>query len=228
MELAKRLAALAEYVPAGSIVADIGTDHAYLPVFLVKSGICPRVIATDIKAGPFCSADRQVKEHGLRNKIDLRLGDGLKTLQPGEAQVLVLSGMGGNTIRHILAQSPDVLNRVDRLILQPMADPGDLRSWLAVNGWMILDEKLVEEDGRIYVVMVAEPGCEIKDPLMLELGPRLLENRDPLLNIYLGNIIDKYERVLSGLAASKSKTAKEKEQQLKIKLAEIRRVRECR
>lgn len=229
MDLAKRLAALAEYVTRGAVAADIGTDHAYLPVYLIKSGICPRVIATDIKAGPLRSAERQVLEQDLGNKIDLRLGDGLKTLSPGEAQVLVLSGIGGNTIRSILEQSPDIMNTVDRLILQPMADPGDLRIWLAANNWMILYEKLVEEDSRIYVIVVAEPGLEkTTEPLLLELGPRLLENGDPLLNNYLNRVIDKYERVLTGLAASASKAARDKEQQLKKKLAEVRRLRECR
>lgn len=225
MELTKRLAALAGYVPPGSVAADIGTDHAYLPIFLVKGGICPRVIATELNTGPFRAAGRKIEEHGLMNKIDLRQGNGLQALRPGEAEVLVLSGMGGNTIVDILAASPAVLAGAVRLVLQPMADPGDLRTWLAANGWRIEDEKLVEEDGRIYVIVVAGPGREeTKDPLLLELGPRLLEKREPLLNTYLISIIDKYERVLAGLAAAKSEAAREKERRLKEKLARLKEV----
>lgn len=230
MELAKRLAALALYVPAGSVAADIGTDHAYLPVYLVEKGICPRVIATDLNPGPLQAARRKVEERSLRDKIDLRLGCGLKVLKPGEADVLVLAGMGGNTIKEILAASPEILLTVKRLVLQPMADPGDLRLWLAANGWQISDEKLVEEDGRIYVVVVAEPGREkTGDLLLLELGPRLLEKKDPLLNVYLERIISKYERVQAGLAAARGAAAREKARELKAKLAKIREVStECR
>lgn len=229
MELAKRLAALAAYVPAGSIAADIGTDHAYLPVFLVKEGICPRVVATDLNPGPFRSAGCKVEEQNLRDKIDLRLGDGLKPLKPGEVDILVLAGMGGNTIREILDASPDVLDTVKRLVMQPMADPGDLRTWLAANGWKIGDEKLVEDDGRIYVIVVADPGQEkTGDPLLLELGPRLLEKKEPLLKPYIEKMIEKYERVLAGLAAAKSETAREKARELETKLTRIREVAGCR
>ena len=206
MELSERLAALAAYVPAGSVVADIGTDHAHLPVYLVKAGICRRVIATDVKEGPFRSAGIKIKEHGLDGRIELRLGDGLQVLKPGEADVLVLAGMGGNTIREILAAAPLVLKQCSRLVLQPMVDAGDLRFWLAGNGWKIRDEQLVEEEGRIYVILAAVPGREsTKDRLYLELGPRLIEKKDPLLVVYLENIMDKYERILTGLSASRSR-----------------------
>ncbi len=228
MELAKRLAALAAYVPAGSIVADIGTDHAHLPVFLVEEGICPLVIATELNQGPFKSAGRQVRERNLEDKIDLRLGDGLKTLKPGEAGVLVLAGMGGNTIREILAASPDVLKTVKKLVLQPMADPGDLRIWLAANGWKISDEKLVNEDGRTYVIVVAEPGREeTSDPILLELGPRLLQRKDPLVKDYMSKIVNKYEQVLAALTAAKSEDAHKKARELKAKLARIKETTGC-
>src|SRR5665647_455235 len=134
MELAKRLAAAAKYVTAGSVAVDIGTDHAYLPIFLVETGVCQRVIATELRPGPFHSALQKVTEHKLEHRIDLRLGDGLNVIDPGEADVLVLAGMGGNTIREILAESPGITNKVRKLILQPMADHGDLRAWLVGNG----------------------------------------------------------------------------------------------
>jgi len=228
MGLAKRLAALAAYVPASGVVADIGTDHAYLPIFLIEAGISKRVIATDLNPGPLETATRAVEERLLKDRIDLRLGDGLKTLEPGEAEVLVLAGMGGNTIKEILAAAPAVLMNVSRLVMQPMADAGDLRLWLAGNGWKIISEKLVEEDNRLYQIIVAEPGRELyNDKLYLELGPRLIEGRDPLLKTYLGKIIDQYERALAGVASGKSKAAREKARQLKAKLGRIREVAKC-
>ncbi len=225
MELAKRLAAAAVYIPKGSIAADIGTDHAYLPIYLIEKGICSRVIATELNSGPFESAKNRLKDFRFSDKIDLRLGSGLKALRPGEADVLVLAGMGGNTIREILAEEPDILKTVGRLVLQPMADPGDLRAWLAANGWMIIDEKLVQEDGRIYVVVAADPGHEkIKDPVLLELGPRLLEKKDPLMKVYIEKITDRYERVLTSLSGSNSDGANLKACELKTKLDRIREV----
>jgi len=229
MRLAKRLAALAAYIPAGGIVADIGTDHAYLPIFLVEAGLSKKVIATDLKPGPLESATRAVEECRLQDRIDLRLGDGLRTLAPGEAEVLVLAGLGGNTIKEILAAAgPGVLKNVSRLVMQPMAAAGDLRIWLAGNGWKIVGEKLVDEDGRLYQIIVAEPGRELfSDQLYLELGPRLIEGRDPLLNVYLGKIIDRYERALSGVTAGKNNAARRKAGQIKAKLERVREVARC-
>ncbi|MDD3653408.1 MAG: class I SAM-dependent methyltransferase [Desulfotomaculaceae bacterium] len=228
MALSLRLASLAALVPPGSIVADIGTDHAYLPIFLVEKGICPVVIATDIKDGPYRIAAGKVKDHHVQDKVILRLGDGLTALKPLEADVLVLAGMGGNTIREILASSPHIMSGIKRLLLQPMADAADLRFWLVANGWRIADEVLVEEDNRIYLIITAEPGLEeTTDPIFLELGPRLLEKNDPLLKVYLENIIIKYERIMAGLAVAKSSTAWEKALRVKIKIAKIKGVAGC-
>ena len=228
MELAKRLAAAAAYVPAGCVIADIGTDHAYLPIYLVETGVCQRVIATDLRPGPFHSALQKVAEHKLDHRIDLRLGDGLSVISPGEADVLVLAGMGGNTIRQILMASSGITNTVSRLILQPMADHGDLRAWLAGNGWKIYDEQLVEENGKIYVIIAAIPGQElIKDPILMELGPRLAEKKGPLFKKYLEIIAGRYERALTGMKASKSDAAVIKALETEEKLAGIRRIAGC-
>lgn len=228
MELPGRLAALAIHVPAGSVLADIGTDHALLPVFLLKNGICPRAIATELNNGPFLAAEEAIGQSGLKELIETRQGDGLQVLRPGEAQVIVIAGMGGNTIRGILAEAPQVLERVERLILQPMADAGDLRLWLCQNGWKIADEELVEENDRVYVVIVAEHGLEATaDPLLLELGPRLLEKRDPLLKFHLEKVVMDYRRALSGLAKSESSAAREKALLLREKEAKIERLFNC-
>lgn len=228
MELPRRLAALAAFIPHGSIAADIGTDHAYLPIFLIKKGICKFVIATDLREGPYQSAEQKIKEHALQGRIGLRLGNGLKPLKPGEVEVVVLAGMGGNTIRGILAEAPQILPGIKRLVLQPMTDAGDLRVWLAANGWKIVDEELVEDDGRIYVIIAAEPGLEETcDPVYLELGPRLLEKRSPLLERHLNSFMVKYERVLAGLALARSKAAGEKAIEIKRKVDRIKEVASC-
>jgi tRNA (adenine22-N1)-methyltransferase len=228
MELAKRLAAIAAYVPAGCAAADIGTDHAYLPIFLVKAGICQRIIATELRSGPFRSALQKVAEYKLDHVIDLRLGDGLKVIEPAEVDVIVLAGIGGSTIREILAASPGVISTVKMLILQPMADAGELRIWLVSNGWKINDEQLLEENGKIYVIITAVPGLEeVKDPVLLEMGPRLAEKKDPLFGKYLEMIAARYERALAGMKASNSNAAKKKALETEYKLAGIRRIAGC-
>lgn len=225
MELTGRLAAIAAHVPAGPVVADIGTDHARLPIYLVGKGICPRVLATDLHEKPFQSACRAVTEHGLADRIDVRMGDGLQPLVPGEAGVVVVAGMGGNTIRQILASGPAVLSGVKRLVLQPMADAGDLRRWLVENGWRLVDESLAEEDGHLYTIMAAEPGREeISDPWLLEVGPRLVERCDPLLLKHLERIKSEYQRVLCCLAKSRSPAAERKALDLTVKLTRVREV----
>lgn len=181
----------------------MGTDHALLPIFLVESGICPRVIATELNEGPYRHALAAICQHGLKEKISLRQGDGLTPLSPGEAEVVILAGMGGRTIMRILSSSPGVLAATRRLILQPMTDAGDLRSWLVSNGWRLVDEDLVEEDERLYLILVAEAGVEeVTDPLLLEVGPRLLEKRHPLLPAYLQRLKANYEKVLGALTCS--------------------------
>lgn len=225
MRLTRRLATIAGYVLPGTVVADIGTDHALLPIYLVAKGICPKAVATELNAGPYRSARTAVHLQGLDGKIDVRQGDGLRPLLPGEAQVIVLAGLGGNTIRQILAAAPEVLAAARRLILQPMVDAGDLRLWLVEKGWRLVDETLVEEDGHLYVIVVAEPGLEkVTDLFMLEIGPRLVEKKHPLLPAYLNKLMAEYQRVLKALARSRSPRAKDKSLEISAKLTRLKEV----
>jgi len=209
----------------GSVVADIGTDHVRLPVYLIRSGRCPRVIASELNEKPFEQARFRVRLYDLEDKIEVRRGDGLKVLSPGEAQEVVVAGMGGNTIKQLLVAAPEVLNRLDRLVLQPAVDAGDLRLWLADNGWQLVDETLVEEKGRLYVALATEAGRETtRDRLLVEIGPRLVEKNDPLLIRYLEKLKEEYQRILSRLARSRSPAAREKAIEVTARLAKVREV----
>ena len=229
VKLAKRLAALSGHVPPGSVVADIGTDHALLPIYLLESGICRRVIATDVKPGPLQSAKQAVAACSWTDSVDLRLGDGLRPLTAGEAEVIVLAGMGGKTIIDILAAAPSILTGTQRLILQPMTGAEGLRMWLATNGWRLTKEELILEGSRIYQVIVAEHGRETEtEPLLLSLGPRLLEEREQLLPMYLEQVIQRYRLILNGLCEGKSGEAREKAALLEDKLKRIEEMVKCR
>ena len=222
IQLSKRLQCIADYVKPGSVVADIGTDHAYLPVYLVQKGLCPRAVAADINRGPLDAARSNVSQHQLITQIDLRLGNGLQVVKPGEVDTIVIAGMGGGTIRDILQEFPAVVSGASRLILQPMADDRDLRHYLIENGWRLVDEELLLEDGRLYLVLVAEQGREeVTEPILLEIGPRLLEKNHPLLGQYLKRLKQKYHRVLEGLAKSNQSAAQEKAERIKEKLIQL-------
>ncbi|MTI81444.1 MAG: SAM-dependent methyltransferase [Firmicutes bacterium] len=228
--LNKRLLALASYVPRGKIIADIGTDHAYLPIYLVSTGIAPSAIAADVNEKPLGKARDNVSSNALTNRIDLRLGDGLQVISPGEAQVLLIAGMGGGTIKRILQQSPQVLTDIERIIMQPMGDEHYLRTWLINNGWKLVEETLVEEDERIYTVIVSEKGIEqLDDEIILEVGPRLVEKNHPLLPKLLKKLIGKYHRIVHGLEKSSRPEAKARLKQVKEHILGLEEVgKKCR
>lgn len=153
LKLGKRLKVIAEFIPVGSFLGDIGTDHAYLPVYLAQKERIARAIGVDIHKGPFLSAKKTVSEYKLSDKIEIRLGDGLKPLDMGEVNVLSIAGMGGSTILDILRSKPEVVAKVEDLILQPQGAEAKLRQNLTAQGWRIVDETLVEEDNKIYTVI---------------------------------------------------------------------------
>lgn len=161
--LDKRLSAVAALVRPGSRLADIGTDHAYLPVHLVQAEVCPSAIASDIGVGPLEAARHTVTAAGLTSEIALRLGDGLSTVSAEEVDDIAIAGMGGETIAAILEAAPFIKNSRLRLILQPMTRAEDLRRWLMNNGFSVLEEHLTRDKRHLYPVLAAEytaaPPC---------------------------------------------------------------------
>lgn len=160
--LDKRLRCVADMVRPSSRLADIGTDHAYLPAELVASGRCPHAIACDIRPGPADAARRTVQEAGLADRIEVRLGDGLAPLHWTEADDIVIAGMGGETIAAILRNGlprwlPEGREALGRMafLLQPMSRPEELRRMLLTGGFSLFEEKTVEEGGHLYTVMRA-------------------------------------------------------------------------
>ena len=154
MELSRRLSAIEGQVRRGSRVADIGTDHAYLPIHMMQSGLCERVIACDLRAGPLQTAQKNVTASGAAG-IELRLGDGLAPVQPHEIDTAIIAGMGGEIIAGIIAAAPFVKKQPLRLILQPMSRAEDLWRYLSENGFQIENELAVADAGRVYPVITA-------------------------------------------------------------------------
>ncbi|MGE7764491.1 tRNA (adenine(22)-N(1))-methyltransferase [Peribacillus sp. NPDC096540] len=160
-KLSMRLERIAIHIPKGSILADIGSDHAYLPCYAVSNGLCDQAIAGEVVEGPYQSARKQVAITGLQDKIVVRKGDGLEVLNPDEATCITIAGMGGTLISSILESGKEKLGRAERLILQPNVGAANVRNWLIDNGWALTGEEILEEDGKIYEILIAEKG----DPL---------------------------------------------------------------
>ena len=193
MQLDERLAAIAAFVPHGTAVADIGADHAYLAATLVMEGIAQRAVVGDLSAGACAAARRTVGAQRLTREIDVRQGDGLSVLLPGEAESIVVAGMGGALIAEILAGAPEILTDVQTLVLQPMNGTAKLRRWLYTNGWDIVDETLARAGGHLY---------ELPDDALLHIGARLFAKRDPLLREHIAAKIAKLTRAAEGMHAS--------------------------
>lgn len=179
--LSKRLQSIASYVSEGSLMADIGSDHAYLPCYVCLHDNSTKAIAGEINTGPYVSAKKTVERFQLSEQIDVRLGDGLSVLSPDEEVTLVtISGMGGSLIKHILQSGKQRIPYVRRIIVQPNTDAYQAREWLSRNNFCIIHEEIMEEKGHIYEMMVADKVLNCKTQLtskQLMFGPLLLQNK---------------------------------------------------
>ena len=211
MNIGDRLEAIGKLVPQGCVLADIGTDHAYLPVWLLEQGKIASAIAGDIAEGPCLAAKNTVSMHGMKGKVEVRLGSGLKVLQAGEADCIAIAGMGASTMIEILEADMPLAVEAKRLVLQPMAGAASLRKWLIQNGWHIVAEDLVADGRHLYEIMAVERGeSEAFSDAVLEIGPSLIEAKHPLLAQQFARQINNYKKLLANMGKSEQAKASEK------------------
>lgn len=215
-KLSKRLETVASFVPTGAIVADIGSDHAYLPCYLVHKGIAARAVAGEVVKGPYESAVKQVRTEGLTDKITVRMADGLAAVEEtDEITAVTIAGMGGPLIVSILEKHPQALKSVTRLILQPNIHAKAIREWAMENGWAIQDEVILEEDGKIYEVLVLQRGEMKLNEAQTLLGPKLMETKVPVFIEKWSREIANWQRVQQAISeAEKTPDNQEKYEQL--------------
>lgn len=220
MELSKRLNAVAGLVTEGASVADIGTDHGYIPIYLVRNKISPTVIAMDINEGPLERAKEHIEEEGLALYIQTRLSDGCENLKPGEVDTIIAAGMGGALVIRILTAYPEVTTSIREFILQPQSEIARVRRYLWEAGFKIIKEDMIEEDGKYYPIMKAFHGS---DPAFKEeeyrYGRILLKERHPVLYEYLKKEEKIKLQIIKNLESQESERSAKRIGELKEDLA---------
>lgn len=193
IHLSPRLLAVAKLVPSGARVIDVGTDHGRVPVWLAQNGIAAHIVASDIRLGPLGSAEELVKRSGVKDRVSLRLADGLSGLGPEDGEVVIMAGMGGETMISVLDAAPWALAGA-LLILEPQSKQAELRRFLIENGVAITSEKLVRDAGRIYPILTAEAGqSEPYTEAELHTGAYGMIAADPLFAEYLEGLLRRTE-----------------------------------
>ena len=198
IKLSDRLFRVAGYVEQGAVPVDVGTDHAYVPIYLLQNGVSPRAYATDNRPGPLENAGFDAKKYGVEERLTLYLCDGLALCDKECLDTVIIAGMGGETMIRILQKTPWALEK--RLILQPQSKLPELRRYLAANGLSISDAVLAEDAGKLYQIWLAGEGAMDAEALI---EPCLIEKRDPLLKPYLAEQIDRRKKQIHGLEASR-------------------------
>ena len=236
MELSKRLQAVAGLVTAGSVLADIGTDHAYIPIWLTESGRIRGAVAMDVNPGPLERAEENIREHGLKDHICTRLSDGFAALKPGEADCAVIAGMGGGLTVRILREGRSIVRTLKECILQPQSEIEKVRAFLLEEGFLFISEDMVEEDGKYYPMMKVKPPCRRKgegkskeNPLEraqkqtwteveLRYGKILLERQNPVLHEFLEREYCIKQQILSQLEKKDSGRIRERRKEVEMEL----------
>ncbi|MCI9044384.1 MAG: SAM-dependent methyltransferase [Peptococcaceae bacterium] len=221
IKLSNRLQAVARQIPAGLRVADVGTDHGYLPVYLVVNDIAPKVIASDRGKRPLDSARQLISLLSLENQIDVRLGDGLSVLQPDEAEVICLAGMGGVAIKEIISAGLPLAQVAKRLVLQPQRNVPAVRRFLVANGFKIVAEDLAEDDGFYYEIIAVEPGLMELTEQEADFGPLLLRDGHPLFKDFLILKETDLTQLLAAMADNNSKDSLQRKKQLEEEISRI-------
>ncbi len=236
IKLSKRLQMVADFVSEGTVAADIGTDHAYVPIYLVGNKHHPSALAMDVKEGPLKRARENIKKYHLEDKISVRLSHGLSALCENEAESILIAGMGGPLMASILTEGRHLLPQVKELILQPQSELFAFRKYLQEHGFFIEKEDMVCEDGKYYPAMrvlpsrcfdhfkkenPTEPVLAVDEPwseIELLYGRHLIESRHPVLKEYLEKERRKLHQILSTLEANGSEKTKKKREEIKKKI----------
>lgn len=227
VQLSTRLAAIASFVPRGSHVIDVGTDHAYIPIYLVEEGLAVSCLATDINKGPLEKAKKNLVAHGIHH-VELMQTNGVEGINPDQGDVLMISGMGGYLIVDILKRGQALLKNIKRLILQPQQDIVEVRKYLHTIGFCIVDETFVKDEEKYYTVIVAEPGKEqYVNEYEYLYGKCLIEKKLPVFKEWIEMKLAKQEGIYKALQNQDSASANARRVELEKEIQTLREVSTC-
>ncbi len=231
MELSRRLLGIAKMVEKKSQVGlDIGCDHGYVSIYLIKNNICKKIIASDLKKGPLEKARKNIETYGLSNKIELRQGSGFKVICENEVNFAIIGGMGGYLIRDLLLQSPNIINKLNYIIIQPMQNIEVIRDHIYDKGFEILDEKIVWDE-FYYQIMKIKASNMIYSKEYREkysyFGEKLLEGRDIFVNYAIEKKIEDINKILNSLKGQSESLLKRK-MELENKLRNLEELSDSR
>ena len=197
-KLSNRLDLVASFVPAGARLLDVGSDHAYLPIALLQEGKIEAAIAGEVVEGPYQSAVTNVADNQMSDKISVRLANGLAAFDAeDQIDVIVIAGMGGGLIADILDNGSAKLASVKRLILQPNNREDELRRWLCSHNFQIIEEAIVEENGKFYEIMIAEQGHQVLNAEQERFGSYLMREQSAVFQDRWQREVDKLEKALA-------------------------------
>ncbi len=229
--LSERLTALTNMVTVGNRVCDVGCDHGFLSIYLVQKNISPKVYAMDVNSGPLSRAQEHINKYELGSYIETRLSDGLEAFKEGEAETLVCAGMGGRLMIKILSDSKEKAFSFQELILQPQSEVPQFREFLRTEGYQIVEEDMIEEDGKFYPMMKVIPMKVIpslkeqptpEEYLFAQFGQYLLENKHPVLHQYLQFRLETAECIKRGLTKNKNTRAKVRMAEIEQEVSDIK------
>lgn len=223
MELSKRLQAVADLISHDMVVADIGTDHGYIPIYLVETQKSKSAFAMDVNEGPLLRAKEHIAEHGLCNQIQTRQSDGVSNLHAQECDCVVIAGMGGALTVKILEEGDIIFRNLQEFILQPQSEIIKVRQYLVHNRYCIVQEEMVVEDGKFYPMMKVINGPSPEwDKVELRFGKGLLEQKHPILKQFLEKEVRTKEQILHSLSMGDGLHIELRKKEIQEELEEIK------
>lgn len=223
MELSIRLQAVADLVSEGLVIADVGTDHGYIPIYLVETKKLEQAIAMDVNKGPLLRAREHIETAGYAGQIECRLSDGVSALQPGECDGVVIAGMGGALTIRILEEGKEVFRNLREFVLQPQSELQKVREYLCRNAYCIVEENMVLDDGKFYTMFrVINQMAAAYNTIELRYGKLLLEEKNAVLQKYLKKEQTVKEQILEQLKQGFGEHIKTRRKEIEKELEEIR------
>ena len=228
MELSKRMNAVVSMVKKCDTVADIGTDHGYVPIYIIKNGISKKAFACDVNKGPLEKAKTNISNYNCSDFIETRLGSGLSVIKPFEVDTAIIAGMGGMLVIDILKNSKDTVKSLKHLVLQPQLDIDKVRRYIHSIGFKIEDEEMLIDEGKYYTVINAVKGNEkYENEIEYFFGKCLINKKSDILKKYAQFMADKTENIIKNLSNNNSESAVLKKSQLEYENKLYKEVLEC-